>query len=1113
MKLASLTQGNPRTLAGYLGAILIAVLAVGCGGGGSGSGSNNSGAVTTLDKLSFVTARVGPIVAVRVGETAVLSGSSSETTSTQPLTFDWSFSHKPQGSTATIMGSTEADPSFVADINGAYMAQLVVSAEGVSSKRAIQLVLATISPDHPTGPSNHQGLSSNCASCHNDDVANITGKSENHPATGNNCETCHTTLGFPQVSFVDHLEVFGNCSQCHDGTIAVGKSEFHQPTTAECDDCHTTISFLELGPDGKFDHSNISGGCSACHNGVVATGKTPGPVDTPPGTHPETTSDCVNCHSTNSFSGAYPDHKTDPNVLNNSCDSCHNSDPNRLYPGRPPTDLHPVTAPALDCSDCHGIVTFNLGGVFNHRIDPAVLVCETCHNDNNSINARGKASAVPAHLSTSLDCNQCHNTDNFANAFLDHTDPIVTSNRCDFCHGAAQTVTPPINSPALGKHVNHLPTTDDCSVCHTPGTFVTGTFDHVGIVSGCTSCHNGVISVDKLANHFPTNPDTQDCADCHNTSTFVGTTFDHVGIDPNNCTLCHNGTFTTTSNTLYGKPTTHIPTTQDCSSCHSTTVALVPFKPSTFAHVGITTNCESCHNGNPSYVAAGAIGKKVNHIPAVNTCATCHANTNSGGFTSTIFLANVHSGITSGCAGCHVSKFLPVPLIKDANHLPTGQDCDLCHTVAGFTPSTFAHIDITGNCTSCHDGSANSVALGALGKTPDHPVTTTDCGVCHNTVNFAEVFDHTGRVDNCAQCHGDGATGAVTKKNPGHVPTTQDCSVCHVPGTFASAIFNHTGIINNCASCHDGVIATGKNAKTNPAHIPTNQDCSVCHVPTAFAQANFNHQNIVDNCGICHDGTTVPGKHNNHVPTNEDCVVCHQTTGFKPATFSHAGIVDNCSSCHDAGYATPKKTNHVATTQDCGVCHNPGAFVPATFDHTGIVDNCASCHGVTARGKSQNHLVTNLDCSLCHTTATFVGGTWVHDSTTANNCDTCHVNGGGATPKSNGHLLTNEQCDVCHTTNRWAPTNFSHSPGGNYPGDHRRDPGCKGCHKGAIGAGLTISNYPNQLTYAPDCAGCHAKDFKRKDKHIGGKNGTISQNRDCSGGGNGCHRVRDSSFD
>ncbi len=78
--------------------------------------------------------------------------------------------------------------------------------------------------------------------------------------------------------------------------------------------------------------------------------------------------------------------------------------------------------------------------------------------------------------------------------------------------------------------------------------------------------------------------------------------------------------------------------------------------------------------------------------------------------------------------------------------------------------------------------------------------------------------------------------------------------------------------------------------------------------------------------------------------------------------------------------------------------------------------------------------------------------------------------------KPGNHLSTTVQCDVCHTTNRWAPTDFTHSAQGNYPGDHRRDPGCQGCHGNSVDLPF---NYPfNQ--YAPDCAACHANDFDRK---------------------------------
>ena len=554
---------------GYVFAFLLAALAAGCDSGQE--------AEPAASHIAPVVAKAGPIIGVRVGEAPVLDGSKSFTSLSAPLSYSWSFAHKPHASKATLNGEASANPSFVADAKGVYTVQLVVSANGLTSRRAIQVVIVTSDGERLTGSYNHVGLSSECVSCHNGELVE-PGKSPDHIGTSNMCQACHTPQGAVILPFVDHLEVFGNCSGCHNSLTAIGKSDFHTPTTVECDSCHNTTSFLLLGPDGKFDHSTITRECSGCHNGTVAIGKTASILEG--GTHPDTRSECGNCHTTDSFLNAYPDH-TGPEVVGNRCDSCHGVSAND-QPSDPPVG-HPVTN--VDCATCHSIRTFSLGGVFKHHVvDATVQPCESCHNDNNSINAPGKGSAVPTHPVTSADCGSCHNTESFTPAFgVDHSG--ITSGCSDSCHVADGTGTAS-GKPLATIFYAHMPTTpdnQDCADCHTPGTFATGTYDHAGVVSGCNVCHDNRVSIGKLANHIPTNPDTLPCEDCHNsTLDFLDVTFSHAGIT-NNCESCHNATMVT------GKPFGHIPTSQDCIDCHSTSD---PFKPAiNFAHTGITDNC------------------------------------------------------------------------------------------------------------------------------------------------------------------------------------------------------------------------------------------------------------------------------------------------------------------------------------------------------------------------------------------------------------------------------------------------------------------------------------------------------------------------------------------
>ncbi len=452
MAIKSFNSAASLRLTRYLLVIMMAALALGCDRGGNGEGPFPVNSAP-------VVAETGPILAARVGETPVLDGSTSYSLPSAPLSYSWSFTHKPFGSKATLQGKNSPNPTFTADTRGVYTAQLEVTANGVTSERAIQIVIVTLDGEPLTGPANHIGLSSNCVNCHDGTLVN-PGKSPDHIGTSNMCQACHTPQGAAIIPFADHQEVFGNCSSCHDGVKAIGKSDTHIATSAECDNCHTTISFLALELDGSFDHTNITGACSGCHNGGVAIGKHD--------KHTITDVDCASCHTTASFKNAFPDH-TDPAVISAGCDSCHGtSNGSGGLIARGPIAGHPV--PNVDCDSCHKISTFSLGGVFNHRLlDASVQPCQSCHNDTNGINALGKGSAA-SHPATTADCGSCHNTTSFADAIFDHTNLSPAElNDCQSCHNGTKATGIPLTTPFY----KHIPTLgDDCSVCHTKGWYM-----------------------------------------------------------------------------------------------------------------------------------------------------------------------------------------------------------------------------------------------------------------------------------------------------------------------------------------------------------------------------------------------------------------------------------------------------------------------------------------------------------------------------------------------------------------------------------------------------------------------------------------------------------------
>ncbi len=200
-----------------------------------------------------------------------------------------------------------------------------------------------------------------CVSCHNGAGA----LPATHIATSRRCEQCHSTVAWLPVMTVDHTQVSGACTGCHNGVIATGKPPKHLTTAAACDSCHTTNAWTPA----RVDHKAIAPHtCTGCHNAVRATGL--------PRAHLATPQSCDACHGTLGWRPARVDHTH----LTGACATCHD---NAAAIGLPPEHLRLRN----DCSSCHtypdwDVVHFTHASVAFPGSHRAQLSCSACHTAN-----------------------------------------------------------------------------------------------------------------------------------------------------------------------------------------------------------------------------------------------------------------------------------------------------------------------------------------------------------------------------------------------------------------------------------------------------------------------------------------------------------------------------------------------------------------------------------------------------------------------------------------------------------------------------------------------------------------------------------------------------------
>jgi hypothetical protein len=605
---------------------------------------------------------------------------------------------------------------------------------------------------------------------------------------------------------------------------------------------------------------------------------------------------------------------------------------------------------------------------------------------------------------------------------------------------------------------------------------------------GCSECHISLVFSEAGSNCFDCHEDIHEgqfadqCSECHTPSTWdnrsemsmrhLETRFPLVGVHDNfDCQVCH------ASGQYVNLPI-------NCGGCHVETF-LATVNPNHQA-ADFSTDCSQCHSQNiygwksPTYQHTQNFPLTGSH--RVDNCLECHSD-------------NQYSVTSSECYSCHQNDYESA---DEPNHV-TGQynlDCEICHSLASWTPSTFSHDEtqfpLGGahqivDCFKCHENS-------------QYEGTGTDCFSCHdNDYDGTEEPNHSsGQFDHdCTLCHTDQAwTPSTFDHEITDFPLLGahqivSCELCHIDGQYVDIDFE-------CFSCHE----TDYEEVEDPNHVlgEFDLDCSLCHSNDAFTPSTFDHDitdfqllgahqtvscelchindqysDLPSDCYSCHDDDYSGVNDPNHVSGDfdHDCSICHSNEAWTPAVFDHDatdfpllgahqtvncqlchvdgqynGLPSDCYSCHDNDFIDVEDPNHVTEQfdHDCTQCHSNEAWTPANFDHVGTEFPLTGAH-------------MTLNCLDCHLNGQYSG--------TPTECYFCHDDDyeGVSDPDHEAGDFDHD-CSICHSTEAWSPADFDHDDT-DFPltGSHQQVD-CAACHLNGQYSGTPSA-----------CFDCHEDDY------------------------------------
>ncbi len=519
----------------------------------------------------------------------------------------------------------------------------------------------------------------------------------------------------------------------------------------------------------------------------------------------------------------------------------------------------------------------------------------------------GELSAAHQHLSGLNNCTQCH-----------EASTIITGAKCLACHADIQKS---LDAKA-GYHFRC--SAQKCVSCHKEhqghkrpvSWFNEQTFDHATTgfarmgkhaTAECGSCHalkniaDPLVAVKVKANGKRTYRGlTQSCVSCH--------TDNHNNVVGRECQTCHTPAgwaqvpafdHSKTPFVLVGRHSAVA-----CGKCHQDIERKEKGKPILFAAKGhddcapchssphgntmAERSCTSCHT--PSNWRTPKAGARFNHELASFkltgrhgdvACDKCHKAAGPGTTKQT------GKAVTRKCASCHkdyhrgdfASKF--------------NEECERCHTTAGFTPATFQ--------LAAH-GNSRFPLTGAHLATP--------CGQCHaKGANGRRIFRFTSQL--CQTCHKDQHAGRFAPEM-----RARSCGACHTPLDWSPVNFDHS---------RTGFKLVGKHAGVK---------CSACHMrrESSGVQAT-QYKGTASRCESCHKEL-----HGAQFASGgrTDCSRCHQPAGWKVLAFDHARQSSfiltgahtrvQCNRCHpEERKGTVPLVRFKPLSTRCESCHAPGS--------------------------------------------------------------------------------------------------------------------------------------------------------------------------------------------